>query len=76
MTQPQQKISKKEFRERLLKEKMLNGKTFEQCSRMDLFMMLASALRQVGILTRKLDVYEKGIEAEVIEPDTESTESE
>lgn len=47
------KISRNDFRHMVSKERMLNGKAFEDCSRMELFEMIMSLAKTVGTLTRQ-----------------------
>lgn len=51
----QNTVSKNVFREMISKEKMLNGKSFESCSRMELFEMVMSLAKQVGVLHRQIE---------------------
>ena len=50
-TAPQQErkeMTRNEFRELMAKERMLNGKAFEDCTRMELFEMIMSLLKQLA----------------------------
>lgn len=51
---PQPKVSRNDFRLMVNKERMLNGKPFEQCSRLELFEMIMSFARVVGDQNRKI----------------------
>lgn len=53
-TSPQPKISKNDFRLMVNKEKMLNGKSFENCSRLELFEMIMSLAKAVGEQSRTI----------------------
>lgn len=44
---PQVEMSRNDFRLMVAKEKMLNGKNFEDCTRMELFEMLMSLIKQI-----------------------------
>ncbi len=44
---PQVEMSRNDFRLMVAKEKMLNGKNFENCTRMELFEMLMSLIKQI-----------------------------
>lgn len=44
---PQVEMSRNDFRLVVAKEKMLNGKNFEDCTRMELFEMLMSLIKQI-----------------------------
>ncbi len=44
---PQVEMSRNDFRLIVAKEKMLNGKNFEDCTRMELFEMLMSLIKQI-----------------------------
>lgn len=48
------KLTRRQFREIVNKETMMNGKAFEDCTRMELFEMYLSLLKNVGILHRQV----------------------
>lgn len=66
--QVENKISKGDFRKMMAKEKMLNGKAFEDCSRMELLYMILSLGKAVNQLTTELNKYKEKDNQNKVEP--------